>query len=178
MDLNEDEDEDNLDIISELQQDPANLVDIVRLRYRPVSNFGLPHQTKEDIIVHDYFIPKGAVIRANMAGMHMNPDFYPDPDTFKPERFMDETRTMMAAANGKVGNRNHFSFGFGRRICPGIYMTEAELFYTCTKIFAYCVVALPLDASGNEVPYRFFWWTTGWPHINATTTSNEIPTSS
>ncbi|KAI8342909.1 cytochrome P450 [Chlamydoabsidia padenii] len=126
------------------------------LRYRSTTNFGLPHLTKEDIIVRDYIIPKGALLYANMTGIHMNPDVYPDPDIFKPERFMDETRTIMATANGKVGGRDVFGFGFGRRICPGIYMAEVELFYTCTRIFAHCVVASPLDANGDEVPIDLY----------------------
>jgi cytochrome P450 len=51
-----------------------------------------------------------------MRGMHMNPDFYTDPETFNPERFLHDPRTMTASANGNINNRDHFNFGFGRYI--------------------------------------------------------------
>lgn len=61
-----------------------------------------------------YIIPAGASIISNMGSMHKNPDFYADPERFYPERFMNNPRTMQAAANGKIEERDHFNFGWGR----------------------------------------------------------------
>ncbi|KAI8333092.1 cytochrome P450 [Chlamydoabsidia padenii] len=122
------------------------------MRYRHTTAFGLPHITKEDVVVRDYLFPKGTVLLANMKGMHMNPEFYPDPETFKPERYLDNTRTMSASANGNVNNRDHFNFGFGRRICPGIHLAEVEMYYILVRIFGRCVIAPPLDSNGIEIP--------------------------
>jgi cytochrome P450 len=49
-----------------------------------------------------------------MNSMHRNPKIYTDPNTFYPERFMDNLKTMQSAANGKLEGRDHFNFGWGR----------------------------------------------------------------
>lgn len=46
--------------------------------------------------------------------MHKNTKMYSDPDSFKPERFLNHKKTMQAAANGKLQERDHFVFGWGR----------------------------------------------------------------
>jgi cytochrome P450 len=64
--------------------------------------------------VDGYIIPKGASIVANMLSMHKQPELYPEPHSFKPERFMSNLKTMQSAANGRYEERDHFNFGFGR----------------------------------------------------------------
>lgn len=54
--------------------------------------------------------------------MNHDPKLFPEPDKFVPERYLNNTKTMMAAANGKIDYRDHFTFGWGRRICPGIHL--------------------------------------------------------
>lgn len=62
-----------------------------------------------------YVIPKGASVITNMVSMHKNPDVYPDrPNEFLPERFMNALETTLAASNGKIEDRDHFNFGWGR----------------------------------------------------------------
>lgn len=58
--------------------------------------------------------------------MHRDPNIYPEPEKFMPERFMHNKRTMAAAANGKLQERDHFVFGWGRRVCPGIHLVKAS----------------------------------------------------
>ena len=37
-----------------------------------------------------YVLPKGLSVGLLFYGMHRNPELYPDPDVFKPERFLPE----------------------------------------------------------------------------------------
>ena len=55
-------------------------------------------------------------------GMLHDPETYPDPFRFDPERHI--------ATPGKDVQRDprNICFGYGRRICPGMYLGEATLF--------------------------------------------------
>lgn len=64
--------------------------------------------------VDGYIIPKNCAILTSMDSMHKRPDVFPQPEQFIPERFMDNLRTMQSAANGKLVDRDHYIFGWGR----------------------------------------------------------------
>ncbi|CAO3656437.1 unnamed protein product [Mucor hiemalis] len=84
------------------------------LRFRPTTSFGIPHAVYDDVIVDDYIIPKGSTLITSMISLHKNPELYPDPERFYPERFLTNLKTMQASANGKLEDRDHFNFGWGR----------------------------------------------------------------
>ncbi|KAI8638534.1 cytochrome P450 [Parasitella parasitica] len=94
------------------------------MRYRPTSSFSVSHSTAKDIIVDGYLIPKNCIIVTNMGSMCNNAERYENPLEFNPERFMDNLTTMQASANGEIDHRDHYNFGWGRRICPGIYLVN------------------------------------------------------
>lgn len=110
----------------------------------------------------EYLIEKGTVVITDMTNLQRNPEFYPDmPESFFPERFMNNLKPMQAAVNGKFEERDHFSFGWGRyslilyvyvkiiikhfnrRICPGISLAEAELFAGFVSILSRCSIMPP-----------------------------------
>ncbi|CAO3644755.1 unnamed protein product [Cunninghamella blakesleeana] len=121
------------------------------LRYRPIVPMGLPHVATKDIVVRDYLIPKGAVLVPSMVAMHYNPEVYENPNTFNPDRFLKYSRTLSAAANGSIESRDQYNFGWGRRICPAIYLTEVEMFHFVTRMVALTTIARGLDKNGNEI---------------------------
>ncbi|EIE82190.1 hypothetical protein RO3G_06895 [Rhizopus delemar RA 99-880] len=121
------------------------------MRFRPATNFGIPHMASEDVTVNGYFIPKGTILISSMAAMHKNPNFYEDPNEFKPERFMTNINRMGAAANTKIEERDHFGFGWGRRICPGIHLAEKELFNFFVRFFSKFTIETELDSQGQNV---------------------------
>ncbi|CEP19492.1 hypothetical protein [Parasitella parasitica] len=106
------------------------------MRFRPTTFFGLSHSVVEDLVVDGYLFPKDCFISAHMASLHQNPNFYENPEKFCPERFLNNTKSMHAAANGKLEERDHFNFGFGRRLCTGIHLAETELFYSLIQVLS------------------------------------------
>ncbi|KAI7871358.1 cytochrome P450 [Spinellus fusiger] len=121
------------------------------LRFYPTTMYGIPHMAEEDFVVNNYIIKKGTTLISDMYSMHRNPDVYPDPDKFIPERFINNKSTFHASATGKPTERDQFNFGWGRRMCPGIYLAEAELFLTYTTLLARCTIEPALDSSGSPV---------------------------
>lgn len=59
-----------------------------------------------------------------------DPAVYPDPSAFRPERFLT-TSTYTAELDPRT-----FTFGFGRRICPGRYVADNALFLTIAQSLA------------------------------------------
>ncbi|CAO3632019.1 unnamed protein product [Mucor hiemalis] len=129
------------------------------MRFRPPLAFGVPHIASEDIEVDGYLIPKGTVLLPSNVVMQRDSALHPDePEKFKPERYMKDLKTMHASANGKTEERDHFSFGWGRRRCPGPYLAEMNIFFVFTALLAKISVepassGLPdLDAD-KKVPF-------------------------
>ena len=44
-------------------------------------------QAKEQIQIGDLTVPKGMVVNIPIYAMHRNPEIWPEPDTWKPERY-------------------------------------------------------------------------------------------
>ncbi|KAI9688982.1 MAG: hypothetical protein M1822_000719 [Bathelium mastoideum] len=98
------------------------------LRLCPIPPFGIKHYADRDIIFNQHRIPKGTVLLANTMAIHFDPARYDEPHSFKPERYMDHPRSSAEyAASADPCKRDHFTFGAGRRICPGIRLAENTL---------------------------------------------------
>ncbi|KAI7879770.1 cytochrome P450 [Lichtheimia hyalospora FSU 10163] len=119
------------------------------LRFRPPTSFGMAHVMEQDLICRDYLIPKGTAVICNMHGIHFNPNVYSEPEKFIPERFMHNTSTMAALSNGKLEHRDQYNFGWGRRLCPGTYLSEVEMFAVLVRIFDKYNIEAGLDSDGK-----------------------------
>jgi cytochrome P450 len=80
------------------------------LRWYPVVPFGIPHATTASDIYNGYFIPKDVVVFPNAWAMTHDATKYPNPDEFKPERFLQDDGSLNS-------DTMRISFGWGRRIC-------------------------------------------------------------
>jgi cytochrome P450 len=96
------------------------------LRWRTVTVLGgIPHAPIQDDVYQGYQIPKGTWITGNMWSIHRDPQCFPDPDEFKPERFLDR-----ASQPDFPVKKGHSAFGWGRRQCSGQPLAEQGLFLT------------------------------------------------
>lgn len=80
-------------------------------------------------------IPANSTVIINTWGLHHDPTRHPNPDIFDPLRFQGRTEpapVYASAANAE--DRDHFGYGSGRRICPGIHLAERMLFVAIVKI--------------------------------------------
>ncbi|KAF9458686.1 cytochrome P450 [Collybia nuda] len=120
------------------------------LRWRPVTPLGLPRCAAESDWYEGYYIPKGALVISNVWAMNRDPDVYPDYDEFRPSRFLD--------ASGKVNEKfsdvmplGHVTFGFGRRICPGMHLGNQSLFMDIACILWALNIDQATDSQGNPI---------------------------
>ncbi|KAG1726695.1 cytochrome P450 [Suillus paluster] len=123
------------------------------LRWHPVFPLGLPHCTSNSDVYNGYYIPKGAIVMANLWAISKDEAKYPNPNEFKPERFF--------MPNGQLNDDTvDFAFGFGRRICVGRHFADASLWIAIASLLSTFRFMRPLDGDGREVD-PIFEWSTG-----------------
>ena len=67
----------------------------------------------------------------------MDPEYWGDPETFRPERFLD-------SKTGTVIRKEQFvPFGFGKRVCMGESLAKGELFLFTAILIKNVVVLKP-----------------------------------
>ncbi|KUL82317.1 hypothetical protein ZTR_09715 [Talaromyces verruculosus] len=114
------------DDIAKLPYIRACVKEILRLCPTPI--WGLKHYTTGNIMYKGHVIPKGTVVLGNTSAIHFDPTRYEEPFTFRPERYIHhEKYAADYAAGGDPYERDHFTFGAGRRICPGSRLAENTL---------------------------------------------------
>lgn len=123
------------------------------LRWMPTTILGaVPHAVTKDDEYLGYVIPKGAGIMNNVWGIHMDPKRHADPRRFMPERYKDHLQGLYdSAANPDGTKRDQFTFGAGRRICPGMHVAERSLFLGISRILSAFNIEPAVDSSGNKI---------------------------
>ncbi|KAF7339403.1 hypothetical protein MSAN_02154200 [Mycena sanguinolenta] len=113
------------------------------LRWNPVTPIGIAHYTTEDDEYKGYRIPKGTTVLPNVWAMLHDPETYPDPLTFNPDRFSPENR-----ANG-LNQIPDPAFGFGRRLCPGKFLALDTLWIVVATILTVYNISKEVDETGQ-----------------------------
>ncbi|KAF8268651.1 cytochrome P450 [Lactarius quietus] len=96
---------------------------------------GQPHYSTEDFVYNGMYIPKNTTLILNCYSIHHNEEKYSDSFSFNPDRYLGDTLTC--AESSKLPNamdRDHWAFGAGRRICPGIHVAERELWLAISRL--------------------------------------------
>jgi cytochrome P450 len=85
--------------------------------------------------------------------IHMDANRYPNPTKFQPERFLNHSLGAAAYANSSdIAGRDHFAYGNGKRICPGLHLAERSLFNMTARLLQTFDIKPALDATGAEIP--------------------------
>ncbi|MFB4312072.1 cytochrome P450 [Actinomadura sp. GTD37] len=91
------------------------------MRLYPPGPYGAREAT-EDVVLGAYTVPAGTTIFYPFRAVHLNPEYWPDPRVFDPDRFTAEA----SAGRPRLA---YIPFGIGPRSCEGatLAMVEAEL---------------------------------------------------
>ncbi|XP_035788121.1 probable cytochrome P450 9f2 [Anopheles albimanus] len=103
----------------------------------------------KDYVVDDgagtrFTIDKGTTVFIPIAGLHMDPQYYPNPTKFDPERFSEENKD-------KINPSTYLPFGIGPRNCIGSRFALMEV----KAIIYYMLLAFSFERTPNtQVPLR------------------------
>jgi cytochrome P450 len=95
------------------------------LRRRPVLPNSAPRLVMEEIEVGGWTYPPGVALVPDAYAIHHDPDIYPDPYAFRPERFLGR----------KPGTYTWLPFGGGRRRCLGAGFAMLEMKAVLRAVF-------------------------------------------
>jgi cytochrome P450 len=87
------------------------------LRLKPVLPNAEPRLTKQPVTIGGVEYPAGVALLASAFLVHHDPDIYPEPYAFRPERFLDNP----------PGTYTWIPFGGGRRRCLGASFALQEM---------------------------------------------------
>ncbi|HTA98010.1 MAG TPA: cytochrome P450 [Solirubrobacteraceae bacterium] len=87
------------------------------LRHRPVLPHAEPRLTMRPVEIGGFLYPPGVMLAAYAHLVHHDPTIYPEPQAFRPERFLDQT----------PGTYTWIPFGGGRRRCLGASFALLEM---------------------------------------------------
>ncbi|KAF6747143.1 cytochrome P450 [Ephemerocybe angulata] len=123
------------------------------LRWNPSVPLGLPHVATQDDEYRGYTIRKGTVVWANIWSILQDEEVFPNPTGFRPERYLDEHGHIAKGSKQVLAVKT--AFGFGRRICPGLYLAENSVFLAIA-MFLFSLDITPHGDGPPEVEYDGF----------------------
>ncbi len=106
------------------------------LRRRPVLPNTAPRLVKQPVEIGGWRYPPGVCVVANAYLVHHDPDVYPDPYAFRPERFLDSP----------PGTYTWIPFGGGRRRCLGASFALVEMKVVLRAVLAHAELEAAVDA--------------------------------
>ena len=86
------------------------------MRQRPTAP-AVGRRLTRPMVLRGYEIPVGAMVSPSIYLTHRRPDLYPEPEVFRPERFLDK----------KIDPYTYFPFGGGPRRCLGAAFALQEM---------------------------------------------------
>ncbi|EPQ52488.1 cytochrome P450 [Gloeophyllum trabeum ATCC 11539] len=118
------------------------------MRWNPPAPMAIPHVTVKDDEFRGYHIPGGSVVIGNLWKILHNPEVYPDPMRFTPERF---TTGVKGGDLATAEEHLEAVYGLGRRICPGRFAAVSQLFITIATLLSVFDILPGADENGNKV---------------------------
>jgi cytochrome P450 len=116
------------------------------MRVRPVIPM-IVRMAKRPWQLGDYVVPAQTPIAVSIVALHHREDVYPDPHTFRPERFVDR----------KPGSYTWIPFGGGIRRCIGASFAHLELDVVLRTLLSR-VELLPTDSPAEAWRFKGVAW--------------------
>lgn len=102
------------------------------LRIYPIASTTFPRILKAPLDLMEYHFPVGTILAPCIYLIHHREDIYPEPDRFKPERFLAR----------QFSPYEYFPFGGGTRRCIGMALAMLEMKLVLATVLSHCQLVL------------------------------------
>jgi len=109
-------------------------------RLRPIIVF-VARALQQPVELGGYRLPAGVTVAPCIYLTQRRPDLYPEPDRFRPERFLEGRQTPY----------EYFPFGGGVRRCLGMAFAQYEMKVVLATVLSRLALALPADSDVRPV---------------------------
>ncbi|KAF8182235.1 cytochrome P450 [Mycena galopus ATCC 62051] len=116
------------------------------MRWENVAPIALPRLLADDDEYRGYRLPAGSIVIGNAWAILHDERVYPDPHTFKPERFL-----LLDGKLNPAVRDPEIAFGFGRRRCPGKPLALSSIWITVASLLATFDITKAVDEKGNII---------------------------
>jgi cytochrome P450 len=113
-------------------------------------------RTVESNLKHSFDLQRqlwiGKPVLMSPRAIHRDPNIWKDPDTFDPARYLNHT--LPAADYINVSDpyeRDHFTYGAGRRVCPGVHVAERSLYINISRVLWGFNITKKVGPDGNLI---------------------------
>ncbi|XP_050218060.1 desmethyl-deoxy-podophyllotoxin synthase-like [Mercurialis annua] len=107
------------------------------LRLHPPAPLLLPRECIESCVISGYDIPVKSKVIVNAWAIGRDPEYWPEPERFYPERFQD------CSVDYKGTDFEFLPFGAGRRVCPGLLFGIANVEFPLAQLLYHFDWKLP-----------------------------------
>jgi cytochrome P450 len=114
----------------------ATLKEAMRL-YPPVAAL-MSRRTTRDITLGPWRIPRGSMVRLATWVLHHDARWFPEPEAFRPERFLPGAPEIPRGA--------YLPFGAGPRVCLGQHFATLEMTLLAAMLLQRFTLAVPAGA--------------------------------
>ncbi|GBG68399.1 hypothetical protein CBR_g2943 [Chara braunii] len=110
------------------------------------------HQAVEDAVVFGYDVPAGTQVLVNAWAIMHDPEVWPEPWEFRPERFIRDGRLADDLhPDGK--NFAFIPFGSGRRVCPGMRFALNSVRFVVSRLAQRFDFTLPRGVQPEDLDF-------------------------
>ncbi|XP_034255752.1 methyl farnesoate epoxidase-like [Thrips palmi] len=118
-------------------------------RLANVAPVGVPHRAMQNATIMGHTVPKDTTVLASLWSVHMDREYWGDPERFRPERFLDDA--------GLKSAEYLLPFGLGKRRCLGEKLARSNLFmFLAFLLHHFSMEPCPKHPVGDPIEDRHF----------------------